>query len=150
MHHDVKISGARIRTHDLWIRKRVCYPLHHGAPGCIVNVYRCDKSPANLLTCMINYNSAPTRRLRSSNKINHFKLTVQRWCSLNYAFGNVALLIYHNTSHMDCVTVIIIILFLKVHYSLISLILRGYLIMQCIFQRPAGKNIDIKSHIISV
>jgi len=29
MHHDVKISGARIRTHDLWIRKRVCYPLHH-------------------------------------------------------------------------------------------------------------------------
>jgi len=32
MHHDVKISGARIRTHDLWIRKRVCYALHHGAP----------------------------------------------------------------------------------------------------------------------
>jgi len=31
MHHDVKISGARIRTHDLWIRKRVCYPLHHSA-----------------------------------------------------------------------------------------------------------------------
>jgi len=29
MHHDVKISGARIRTHDLWIRKQVCYPLHH-------------------------------------------------------------------------------------------------------------------------
>jgi len=29
MHHDVKISGARIRTNDLWIRKRVCYPLHH-------------------------------------------------------------------------------------------------------------------------
>jgi len=28
----VKISGARIRTHDLWIRKRVCYPLHHDAP----------------------------------------------------------------------------------------------------------------------
>jgi len=27
MYHDVKISGARIRTHDLWIRKRVCYPL---------------------------------------------------------------------------------------------------------------------------
>jgi len=32
MHHDVKISGARIRTHDLWIWKRVCYPLHHSAP----------------------------------------------------------------------------------------------------------------------
>jgi len=32
MHHDVKLSGARIRTHDLWIRKRVCHPLHHGAP----------------------------------------------------------------------------------------------------------------------
>jgi len=32
MHHDVKISGSRIRTHDLWIRKRVCYPLHHSAP----------------------------------------------------------------------------------------------------------------------
>jgi len=32
MHHDVKISGARIWTHDLWIRKRVCYPLHHSAP----------------------------------------------------------------------------------------------------------------------
>jgi len=31
MHHDVKISGARIRTHDTWIRKRVCYPLHHSA-----------------------------------------------------------------------------------------------------------------------
>jgi len=31
MHTDEKISGARIRTHDLWIRKRVCYPLHHSA-----------------------------------------------------------------------------------------------------------------------
>jgi len=31
MHYDVKISGARIQTHDLWIRKRVCYPLHHSA-----------------------------------------------------------------------------------------------------------------------
>jgi len=31
MHFDVKISGARIRTHDLWIRKRMCYPLHHSA-----------------------------------------------------------------------------------------------------------------------
>jgi len=31
MHYDVKISGARIPTHDLWIRKRVCYPLHHSA-----------------------------------------------------------------------------------------------------------------------
>jgi len=31
MHYDVKINGARIRTHDLWIRKRVCYPLHHSA-----------------------------------------------------------------------------------------------------------------------
>jgi len=29
VHHDVKLSGARIQTHDLWIRKRVCYPLHH-------------------------------------------------------------------------------------------------------------------------
>jgi len=29
MYHDVKISGARIRTHDLWIRKRLCYPVHH-------------------------------------------------------------------------------------------------------------------------
>jgi len=26
IHYDVKISSARIRTHDLWIRKRVCYP----------------------------------------------------------------------------------------------------------------------------
>jgi len=24
-------SGARIRTHDLWIRKRVCYPIHRSA-----------------------------------------------------------------------------------------------------------------------
>jgi len=32
MHHDVKVRGARIRTHDLRIRKRVCYPLHHSAP----------------------------------------------------------------------------------------------------------------------
>jgi len=31
MNYDEKISGARIRTHDLWIRKRVCYPLHHSA-----------------------------------------------------------------------------------------------------------------------
>jgi len=29
MHYDVKISGVRIRTHNLWIRKRACYPLHH-------------------------------------------------------------------------------------------------------------------------
>jgi len=29
MHYDVKISGARIRTHELWIRKRMCYPRHH-------------------------------------------------------------------------------------------------------------------------
>jgi len=26
MDYDGKISGTRIRTHDLWIRKRVCYP----------------------------------------------------------------------------------------------------------------------------
>jgi len=32
MHHDVKISGFRNRTHVLWIRKRVCNPLHHSAP----------------------------------------------------------------------------------------------------------------------
>jgi len=32
MHYDVKISGARIRTHDLWIQKRVCYPLHNSVP----------------------------------------------------------------------------------------------------------------------
>jgi len=32
MHHDVKISGTRLRTHDLWIRKRVCYSLHQSAP----------------------------------------------------------------------------------------------------------------------
>jgi len=32
MHHDGKISGARIQTHDLWIQKWVCYPLHHSAP----------------------------------------------------------------------------------------------------------------------
>jgi len=32
MHHDVKISGVRIQTYDLWIRKRVCHPLHHSAP----------------------------------------------------------------------------------------------------------------------
>jgi len=25
MRYDVKISGARIRPHDLWIQKRVCY-----------------------------------------------------------------------------------------------------------------------------
>jgi len=27
MHFDVKIRDARIRTHDLWIRKQVCYSL---------------------------------------------------------------------------------------------------------------------------
>jgi len=26
---NVSLHSARIRTHDLWIRKRVCYPLHH-------------------------------------------------------------------------------------------------------------------------
>jgi len=31
MNYDVKISGARIRTHDLWIRKRVCN-LHYSIP----------------------------------------------------------------------------------------------------------------------
>jgi len=36
MHYDVKVSGARIRTHDLWIRKRVCYALHHSASPHIV------------------------------------------------------------------------------------------------------------------
>ena len=29
MHYDVKNSGVRDRTHDLWIRKRAYYPLHH-------------------------------------------------------------------------------------------------------------------------
>jgi len=28
----LKISSARIRTYDIWIRKQVCYPLHHSAP----------------------------------------------------------------------------------------------------------------------
>jgi len=32
MQYDVKISCVRIRTHDLWIRKRVYYPLHYSAP----------------------------------------------------------------------------------------------------------------------
>jgi len=31
MHYVVNISGALIRTHDLWIRKRVCYQRHHSA-----------------------------------------------------------------------------------------------------------------------
>jgi len=31
MHYDVKISGARKRTHDLWIRKWVYYSLLHSA-----------------------------------------------------------------------------------------------------------------------
>jgi len=38
MHHDVKISGAQIRTHDLWIWKRVCYPLHHSASNKISEI----------------------------------------------------------------------------------------------------------------
>jgi len=28
-----KKNGPRIRTHDLWIRQRVCYPQHHSATG---------------------------------------------------------------------------------------------------------------------
>jgi len=32
MGYDVKISGARIWTHDLWIRKRACYPMHYIDP----------------------------------------------------------------------------------------------------------------------
>jgi len=32
MQHDMKVSGARLWTHDLWIWKRECYPLHHSAP----------------------------------------------------------------------------------------------------------------------
>jgi len=31
MHYGVKINGAWIRTHDLWVRKRVCYPPQHSA-----------------------------------------------------------------------------------------------------------------------
>ena len=30
-HYDAKNSGVRDRTHDLWIQKRACYPLHHSA-----------------------------------------------------------------------------------------------------------------------
>jgi len=30
--YDMKIGSARIRTHDLRIRKRVRYPLHHSPP----------------------------------------------------------------------------------------------------------------------
>jgi len=37
MQYDVKISGARIRTHDLWIRKRMCYPLYNIAHVIIIN-----------------------------------------------------------------------------------------------------------------
>jgi len=40
-HYDVKINGARIRTHDLWIRKRVCYPLHHSPPHLII-AFHCN------------------------------------------------------------------------------------------------------------
>jgi len=39
--YDVKISGARIRTHDLWIRKRVCYLLHHSGDKPLIGP-RCD------------------------------------------------------------------------------------------------------------
>jgi len=43
MHYDVKISGARIRTHDLWIWKRVCYPLHHSdSQLCIICTMNLD------------------------------------------------------------------------------------------------------------
>jgi len=38
MPYDVTISGARIRTYDLWVRKRVCYPLHRSAPQTQVTV----------------------------------------------------------------------------------------------------------------
>jgi len=45
MHYDVKLSGARIRTHDLWTRKRVCYPLHHSV---------CDTCEFDVTTILIS------------------------------------------------------------------------------------------------
>jgi len=36
---DVKTCSARIRSHDLWIRKRMFYPLHHSAPHHVLGVH---------------------------------------------------------------------------------------------------------------
>jgi len=45
MHHDLKISGSRILTHDLWIRKRVYYTTTPNA--CYITV-TCDAIAASI------------------------------------------------------------------------------------------------------
>jgi len=59
MHYHEKISGAQIRTHDLWIRKRVCYPLHHSASHGIPNM---DTTHACCPLCnaFVNSGNSPT------------------------------------------------------------------------------------------
>jgi len=53
MTYDVKISGAPIRTHDLRIRKQVCYPLHRSAPISSNDFLRSKQSQRRflILTC---------------------------------------------------------------------------------------------------
>jgi len=57
----VKISGSRIRTHDLWIRKRVCYPLHHSASVILV---RCRRINVFNQSFLLNLPATQTNRLR--------------------------------------------------------------------------------------
>jgi len=50
----VKICGAQIRTHDLWIRKRVCYPLYHSALQILLAAYS-DSQFKPRLSCNLYY-----------------------------------------------------------------------------------------------
>jgi len=68
MQHDVKISSVRIRTHDLWIRKRVCYPLRHSAPqpGSVhVKIFPITQISLPIFTC-----SSYRQRLESALHLN--------------------------------------------------------------------------------
>jgi len=50
MHYDVKISGDRIRTHDLLIRKHVCYTHYTTAPHITSSDHQRHKRNAGLRT----------------------------------------------------------------------------------------------------
>jgi len=80
IHYDVKISGALIRTHDLWIRKRVCYPLHHSAQR--LDCWRAD-SYNEFVATQCRYICPMTKRVNCSLKALSFSLSLSLFFSLS-------------------------------------------------------------------